>query len=225
MPGLPTLEQVAALLAEHHPHAVVPVSTDPFELVLWEQVAYLATDDVRSLAFNSLRERVGLSPEKIRGATARTLQTVARIGGSIAVFERAERMKKSAALAPGLMGLTKLPLNEARKRLAEFPMIGAPGADRILLFTGAFNTFALDSNGLRMLLRIGFGKEAENYAASYRSVMDAIARQLPERSEERIALHQRLRQHGLLLCKRSHPLCEQCSLRPHCRHGLRGPTT
>jgi endonuclease III len=134
-------------------------------------------------------------------------------------------MKKSAVMASSLAELNKLPLEEARKRLAKFPMIGMPGADRILLFTGTFDTFALESNGLRVLLRIGFGKEGKSYAASYRSAMEAVVPQLPERSAERIALHQRLRQHGLLLCKRSRPLCEQCSLRPHCRHGLRGPIT
>lgn len=219
VPSLPTIKRVATLLAEHHPHVALPVSADPFELVLWEQVAYLATDDVRSLAFTALKERVGLSPERVQAAPLSILKAIARIGGSIAVSERAERMERSAKMATSLAGLNSLTLEEARKRLAKFPMIGAPGADRILLFTGRSGTFALDSNGLRVLLRIGFGKEGKSYAVSYRAVMDAIFPGLPERSGERISLYQRLRQHGLLLCKRSRPQCEQCSLRPHCRHG------
>ncbi len=223
--SLPTLDLVSELLAEHCPKPRPPVSRDPFELVLWEQVAYLAKDEVRQRAFNELRERVGLTPQRIATAPLKTLRTITRMGGSIAAEQRAERMKKSAEFASDLTGLGKLSLTEARKRLEKFPMIGTPAADKILLFAGLFPVFALESNGLRVLLRIGFGTEGTDYARSYRSVMEAIATHLPDGPDERIALHERLRQHGLLLCKRSRPLCEQCSLRPHCRHGLRAAAT
>ena len=45
-----------------------PVSTDPFELILWESVAYLATDIERARAFSALRERVGTKPGCISAA-------------------------------------------------------------------------------------------------------------------------------------------------------------
>lgn len=208
----------AELLAEQYPMVMSPVSKKPFELVLWEQVAYLARDDRRLKAFIALKDRVGLQPEQITGAATRALQAIARIGGSIAVKERADRMRTSARSAAILTGLGSLSFEEARKRLAQFPMIGGPAADRILMLTGLFNTFALESNGMRVLLRIGYGKEGANYDASYRSVMKAITGHLPPMNPERVALHQRLRQHGLELCKRTKPQCGACPLLPYCRY-------
>lgn len=218
---LPGLERIRALLAEHHPSERAPISEDPFELILWEQVAYLTTDDVRARAFQALKAQVGLRPEDILAAPVPTLRSVARIGGSIAVSERAERMRRSAAMFADLMDLGALPLDEARKRLAKFPMIGAPGADKILLLMGRHGVFALDSNGLRVILRVGYGKEGKDYRATYRSALGAIVEQLPGDPEERIALYQRLRSHGLQLCRRSRPQCERCGLRPHCMYGRR----
>lgn len=221
MPSRPPLVLLSALLGEHHPEIPRPVSKDPFHLVLWEQVAYLATDDVRLSAFTALNKRVGLTAAKIKAAPLGTLRSIARMGGSIAVNERADRIRTSAELSSTLKGLGDLPVEEARKRLIAFPMIGAPGADLILMLMGRRGVFALESNGLRVLLRIGFGKESSNYAASYRSVLGDLARELPDGAEARIALHQRLRSHGLLLCKRSKPLCATCSIRSYCRHAHR----
>ncbi len=217
-----TLHKLASLLAEHHPRPPAPISRDPFQLILWEQVAYLARDDQRLKAFQALAARVGLAPEKIAKAPLRTLQAIARIGGAIAVKERAERMKRSAVLAATLPGHRdmSMSLEEARKRLLRFPMIGGPGADRILLFSGLFNTFALDSNGLRVLLRVGIGKEGRDYAASYKNVMRELEPVLPD---DRILFHERLRQHGTLICKRTAPRCGSCSLRPHCAYGCNAP--
>jgi endonuclease III len=216
---MPDLTRIAELLAEQYPTVLSQKSNDPFELVLWEQVAYLAPDDRRLKAFNALKDRVGLQPERITGAAARTLQAIARIGGSIAVKERADRMKHSARSAAILDGLGSLSFAEARKRLLRFPMIGEPGADKILMFSGLFNTFALESNGLRVLLRIGYGKASPDYATSYRSVMKAITEHLPGNNPERIRLHQLLRHHGLNICKQSKPNCGACPLLPYCRYG------
>ena len=40
----------------------VPPSSDPFCLILWEQVAYLANDERRAEAYAQLKARVGLRP-------------------------------------------------------------------------------------------------------------------------------------------------------------------
>ena len=215
------LARLSALLEEHHASVPAPISRDPFQLILWEQVAYLAKDDVRAKAFKELKDRIGLSPATISKAPLSTLAAVARTGGPIAVKERAQRMKRSAELAPTLQDLPSLPLEEARKRLANFPMIGKPGADKVLMMAGLFDAFALESNGLRVLLRVGVAKEGKDYSASYRAVMDAMKDELPSTRNERIALHERLRQHGLNVCKRTKPRCETCSVRSYCAFGPR----
>ena len=75
--------------------------------------------------------------------------------------------------------------------------------------------------GLRVLLRVGVAKEGKDYSASYRAVMDAMEHELPSTRNERIALHERLRQHGLNVCKRTKPRCETCSVRSYCAFGPR----
>src|SRR5204862_7483097 len=72
-------------------------------------------------------------------------------------------------------------LPEAKKVLKQFPTIGNPSADKILLFTKTAPVAAIPSNCVHVLPRLGFGEEKKNYAASYRSVQEATRAQLPER--------------------------------------------
>ena len=78
-----------------------------------------------------------------------------------------------------LRSVLKKPLPQAKKALKKFPGIGDPGAEKILLLTRSYPLMALDSNGLRVLCRVGFAEEQKNYSATYRSIQDAIREQLP----------------------------------------------
>src|SRR5262249_44624403 len=117
-----------------------------------------------------------------------------------------------------LKPILRLPLTEAKKALRKFPSIGEPGAEKILLFAGSHPVLALDSNGLRVVLRLGFGKEEKSYAKSYRSVQDALAPGLPLDTAFLTEAHQLLRRHGQELCKTSHPKCEACPLNEQCAY-------
>lgn len=86
------------------------------------------------------------------------------------------------------------------------------------MLTHSHPVLALESNGLRVLLRVGFAEEKKSYSASYRGVQQALAGQLPADYDELIAAHQLLRQHGQELCKRTRPLCEGCPVREDCRY-------
>jgi endonuclease III len=77
---------------------------------------------------------------------------------------------------------------------------------------------ALDSNGLRVLLRLGFGREDKNYTKSYRSAQEAAAGDLPPDVGVLIEAHQLLRRHGKELCKANHPRCEICPVRAKCAY-------
>jgi endonuclease-3 len=161
-------------LRAHYGPPTGPGLSDPFALLLWEQVAYLVDDERRMHAFRLLEERVGLTPQAILKAAPETLTDVAAAGGSIAAEERGHRMQRSALEVVerwngDLRAALALPLPKALRALARFPMIGEPGAEKILLFTRTQPLLALDSNGLRVLLRLGYGEEATNYARSYRS--------------------------------------------------------
>src|SRR6185436_5549192 len=98
----------------------------------------------------------------------------------------------------------------------KFPGIGDPGADRLLLAGGSARTLAAESNGLRVLLRLGFGDESADYARSYRSVSKAVTGELPDDREWLLQAHQLLRRHGQATCRRTTPRCEECPLTGQC---------
>jgi endonuclease III len=199
-----------------------PAVTDPFEQVLWENVAYLADDARRSEAFAMLREKVGVSPQEILAAPREALHEIGRRG--ILPAGSAEKLREIARIALAdlsgdLRSIRKLSLKDAKKALRKFPSIGEPAAEKILLFAGSHAVFSMDSNALRVLLRLGYGKEQKSYAASYRSVQDALAAELPRDRGRLVEAYQLLRRHGQELCKRSQPRCEACPLRAGCAYG------
>jgi endonuclease III len=117
-----------------------------------------------------------------------------------------------------LKNLSNDPLTKARKVLAQFPAIGEPGAEKILLFTHAHPVMALDSNGLRALVRLGFAPEQKSYSATYKVVQEALQKELKPDCSWLISAHQLLKRHGQQLCKRSRPLCRSCPLTDLCAY-------
>ena len=108
-------------------------------MILWEIVAYLADDTQRRTAFEALRKQVGLTPKKILAAPKELLSQITRIGGSIAAEERADCLRAAAQLTldefgENLASVLKLPPQKAKKSLMRFPMIGEPGAEKIVFF-------------------------------------------------------------------------------------------
>jgi len=201
-----------------------PNVTDPLGLILLENVAYLVSDERREQAFNALCERVGLSPPEILTAHEERLMDVARLGG-MHPAARVEKLRRIAQIAlqefdGDLDEVVKQPISQAKKSLKKFPGIGDPGAEKILLFSKTQPVLALDSNGLRVLLRLGYGEERKSYAATYRSAQEAIASELRRDFDWLIASHQLLRRHGQELCKTAEPLCASCPLKSSCRYYL-----
>ena len=90
------------------------------------------------------------------------------------------------------------------------------------MFTRSYPVMGLDSNGLRVLVRVGFAEEQKSYSATYRLVQDAIREQLPQGYDSLIQAHQLLRRHGQELCKRSNPRCAECPLRDACDYHSAG---
>jgi endonuclease III-like uncharacterized protein len=159
-----------------------PRVTDPLGMILLENIAYLVSDERREQAFNALRERVGLTPPEILMAHDETLLEVARLGGKHPAA-RVEKLRRIAQIAlqefdGDFERVLKQPLAKAKKSLKKFPGFGDPGAERILLFSRTQPILALDSNGLRVLLRLGYGEERKSYASTYRSAQEAVESEL-----------------------------------------------
>jgi endonuclease III len=209
-------------LQQHYGAPAPPPSTDPLELIIWENIAYLANDKRRAEAFAVLKLTIGTRPEQILAAQHSALAAVGKAG--ILPDVSAEKLITIAKIAheefsSDLRAALKKPLSQAKKALKRFPSIGDPGADKILLFTRSYLVMALESNGLRVLCRVGFADEQKkNYSATYRSIQNAIREQLPKDYDSLIRAHQLLRQHGQELCKRSKPHCAECPLNASCNY-------
>jgi endonuclease III len=222
MPARNTLQKIVAQLAKHYGAPASPITTDPFELILIENVAYLVSDERRAEALKTLRKVAGTKPHQILAASHAQLLQATKLGG-MHPEQRVNRLKEIALVAMTEFGgdlkqALRLPLSNAKQGLRKFPGIGDPGAEKILLFTRNNPVLGLDSNGLRVLLRLGFGEEKKNYTATYRSVRESVTEQLKEDFDWLIDTHLLLRQHGKELCKTNKPSCEQCPIRRACAY-------
>ena len=219
-----TLSQLIDTLGRYYGPQRPLLPKDPFQLLLWEYVAYLVDDGTRAAAFAELKATVGLEPAEVAAAPLPVLAAIARLGGSIAPTQRASKMREVAIVVRdtwhgSLRDVLRLPYAEARRALKAFPSIGPPGADKILLLTGAQPILALDSNALRVALRLGYGREHKNYATSYASAQSAAMTVLPKSVPKLRKAFELLQHHGRELCRRNHPCCTICPLRSSCPFG------
>jgi endonuclease-3 len=214
-----TVHEAVVALRAHYGRPVRP-PTDPFELVVWENVAYLASPAKRREAFADLVRHVGTTPADIMNATRPSLRRVAAHGILADTF--ASKLRECGRIATvefggDLNAVVTWPLERAKKALQRFPGIGEPGAEKILLFTGKHALLAPDSNALRVLVRLGYIREARRYANMYAAAR-AVAAGLPARPRAMQDAHLLLQQHGQTLCKRTAPLCGKCPLAPGCAY-------
>jgi endonuclease-3 len=192
-------------------------------MAIWEAAAYLVPDDRRREVFDRLVAKTRLDPVRLAALPAATLASLIADGG-MHPDHRARKVKAAADVAiefgPDLAGLARRDPARARKIFRKFPGIGEPGADKMLLMNGMPAGLAPDSNALRVLLRLGFGRTGKGYSAEYRSVRPDVESELPSDPAWRVAAHQLLRQHGQTLCKTTAPRCGECSLAARCPASL-----
>jgi endonuclease-3 len=218
--NLSLVEAVGALAAIYDPP---PLPADPLALILWENAGYLIDDQRRILIFRDLEDITGLTPGGVLAADEDALFALADRGG-MRPEERVERWRTIATIVLDDCGgdlaaaLRALPLPKARKLLMRFPMIGGPGADKILLFCGLAATPSIESNGLRVLARLGLLAEQPSYAANYKAATELLSRQGRRDGPWLIAASELLRAHGKALCRRGAPDCLACPLDGICAH-------
>ena len=220
MPSRPRLREIVAALKKVYGKPAPFPSSDTWELILRENASYLVDDATREEVFRSLKARVGVSPEAILDSPYERLVGAIRKGGMRPPM-RANKLLDASELARevGLDRLRKLAKAggaEARKVLKRFPGIGEPGADKLLLAAGSAVTLAPESNGLRVLVRLGYAKDDPNYAKTYRAAAEAALPELTDDTAWLVAAHQLLRRHGQETCRRAEPRCDVCPLSKGC---------
>src|SRR5215472_14822597 len=90
------IDRLAKLYGEPAP----PTETEPFAMILWENVAYLANDAKRAEAFAELQAKTGLTPAGIRKAKDSVLLSIASKG--IVAVGTVEKLRVAAEIARDL---------------------------------------------------------------------------------------------------------------------------
>lgn len=206
---------------------------DPYEMILYLNCGYPATDTSCSKGFDALKREVGLNPSEILAAPKAKLATLMRSGGIVPEL-RAGRLQEIARMVQGVFhrdlhaALKKLMAQEkmypgkgvlaAKKALRRFPVIGEPSAEKILLFSKLAPVAAVPSAFVGVPVRLYFGREGKSYAANYRTARNVLTAGLPETFEARQRAYLLLKKHGQEICKRSRPMCEICPLTGQCAY-------
>lgn len=204
----------------------LPPAKGPFELVLWENACYLLPDERRREVFEGLRKQVGLTAKKIADAPDEVLLPLAQRGG-MRPETRVFRWREIARItltqfAGNLDSILNERYAKAKRALKQFPNIGDPGAEKILLLCGVAEGLPLESNGLRVLVRVGYGRAQKSYGAMYKSVERDLAPEFKATNTRELSLaHRLLREHGKTLCKDKQPTCSECPLRRSCDYAAR----
>ncbi len=219
------LNKIIARLQQYYGEPKTPPAATPFELVIWENACYLLSDERRLEVYESLRKKAGLNAAAILNAPDDVLLPLARRGGMLPetrVFRWREIARITQTQFAGhLSSILAMPYTKAKKALKLFPTIGDPGAEKILLLCGMALGLPLESNGLRVLVRVGWGRLQKNYGATYRSVQDDLKLDLPKTADRLKEAHLLLRQHGKTICKEKAPFCDRCPLSKGCDFAIR----
>src|SRR3982751_3856838 len=93
-----SLKKIIRKLKVHYGRPAAPKTSDAFEMILLENVAYLVDDARREHAFDELRKTVGLKPVNILNASTEELNRATNVGG-VAPQQRAARIKECARIA------------------------------------------------------------------------------------------------------------------------------
>src|SRR5215470_6154109 len=92
------LQKIVTKLEAYYGAPDPPSVSDPFELVLYENVVYLLSDEKREAAFQELKEKVGTSPTDVLSASHDELYSIAKLGGMLPEA-RVERFRTIAQIA------------------------------------------------------------------------------------------------------------------------------
>jgi endonuclease III len=207
--------------------------TDPYEMILYLNCGYPASDAACSKGFDALKREVGLTPKEILAAPKSKLVKLLRLGGIVPEL-RADRLKEIARRVKAEFGgdlkaalktsvrqekrQTDKGIRGAKKILQQFPVIGEPSAEKILLFSKLAPVAAVPSANVEVPARLWSGKAGKNYAGDYRAAREILNSGLPQTFEARQRAYLLLKKHGQQTCKRSHPKCEICPLTGQCAY-------
>ena len=235
---LSKLEQILETLEETYGPQKLAGPTDPYEMIVFLNCGYPARDGKCAKGFEALKREVGVQPNKLLAVSktklaklirpsvilpavcAQRLKDIARrvkndLDGDLAATlqKRMDEAKRKAG-----NGSAEKSLRATKRVLREFPTIGEPSAEKILLFSGLAPIAAVPSAFVDVPIRLFVGEPGKNYAADYVAAREILDSGLPKTFGARQRAYLLLKKHGQEICKRSKPKCEVCPLTARCAH-------
>jgi endonuclease III len=197
---------------------------DLFSYCLREICSFHTIEPKAEAAFHALSE-IGNSPAALaRARPARLKSALAKAGPFVG--DRLSSLQGLLRLVHRDLGgdfgsLFKRSRLEVKKLLKSVPGFGDHGSDRLMLLSGRHPILALDTHGLRVALRLGYGETKRSYGATYASVQRELAPLVGEDPNSHFRLRELLRVHGREVCRMDGPLCEVCPLSSSCAYHAR----
>jgi endonuclease III len=229
----PRLAEVLERLQEHYGMQEFVGPTDPYEMILFANCGYPATDASSTEGYEAVKDHAGTKLEQILAAPKAKLAKLMRFGGIVPEL-RAERLKTIVRIVKGEFGgdlrkaveaLLKYAedspgkgIRDAKNALKKFPVIGEPGADKILLFAKMAPVAAVPSAFVAVPQRILLGEENKSYSAGYRAAQELMNAELPATFEARQRTYLLLKRHGQEICRRTKPKCDICPVNGFCTY-------
>jgi endonuclease III len=232
------LAQILEILEKAYGPQKLAGPSDPYEMLVFLNCGYPASDGACAKGFDALKREVGVEPNKLLAASKAKLTKLMRpsvivpavcaqrlraIAGRVKTELHGDltaALEKRIEEAKGKPGndFTENNLKPAKKVLQEFPTIGEPSAEKILLFSGLAPVAAVPSAFVDVPMRLFVGEPGKNYAANYRTARGILDAGLPKTFAARQRAYLLLKKHGQEICKRSKPKCESCPLTAHCAY-------
>lgn len=185
----------------------------PFETLVMTIISQNTADRNSTIAFENLKKQLEIKPEVLANASAAQIEQAIQIGGFFK--SKAKTIQQISKIIiekhqGTLQAILKLPLQEARKAMMQFPGVGPKTADVVLLFSANSPIIPIDTHVNRLAKRLEFTPEESQYQA----VQDNL-QSLYEPSDYS-AVHLFYIMHGRKTCKSIHPFCHQCQINAYC---------
>lgn len=192
---MPKLAEILDSLEKRYGAQKLAGPNNPYEMILFVNCGYPATDLSCTKGYEPSKAEVGTKPDQILKAPSAIIAKLTKDAGMFPEL-RAERLKLIARIAnenfggdlnwalARMMKDEKTPaakrLTQVESALKEFPCIGEPTADKILLFACLSPVAAVPSAQTGVPQRIFFGTEDKNYGKGYRAAQEFMTAELPQ---------------------------------------------